>query len=190
MQRQVRPAIRDKYREAQFYLRRMERADDGHAWSDRERLDADEFRYHCSAFCSAVAELHDHAAAAAAAPAFGEWADDDRAAALRAVFDDLSDDRIRVEQTWSADAAAEPTDGETVVWIGADGRQYAVARDALGDATEIGTALSDVGDADAADGTVGITALARAYLSELDAWLWAVEGATDEAAPDPDADGE
>lgn len=156
----------EKYREAQFFCRKLERADDGRRHV-RATTNADAFRCYASAFCSAVDDLHRQAGDR---PSFAAWTDDDAVRDLQSFFEDRRHDvldvttaRVVTETGADTQSARPGTDNPTS------------ARYCLAD-TEAVPAEFVPDDAEA----VPVSSLARAYLDHVEAWL------TDTGPQDPD----
>jgi hypothetical protein len=162
MESETRSPAREKYREAQFFCRKLERSDDG-LGHVRSHTDKDEFRFYVSAFCSAVGDLHRQVGQAGEDdPAFESWVDDDDVRDLHAFFQDRCHDVVEVTTTRQASA------GETDR-IGTSTREpiaSSALRYCLADDSSVPDELvpEDADRAPASD-------LARTYLDHLDSWL-------------------
>jgi len=155
------PPAWEKYREAQFFCRKLERADDG-LGHVRSRTDTDEFRFYCSGFCSAVDDLHRQVTAADDRPSFEAWVDEDATRALHAFFEDRCHDVLDVTTIRQGSPGDEAPIGTTTREpVGADTARYCLAD---GDDVPAELVPDDAEGAPTSD-------LARAYLGHLDAWL-------------------
>lgn len=169
--------VRATYREARFFCRKMRQADDGHR-RRRGHSDAEEFRFYCSAFDSAVADLHRLAEQADSdAPTFTEWADDDRSHARHDLFEDVEREGLIVARRRKpiATDAIEDEEGGAVLVPSGD-LHYCVPRDADED-PPLG-AEHATGDTDGV-ALLPVVDLAAAYLDDVDEWLTARETADD-----------
>ena len=167
MSTEPRPPARDKYREAAFFRQRLERADDGHVRNVRSQTDKDEFRFYCSAFASAVDEIHsqveqaddDH-------PAFEEWVADEPLRDLHRFFRTRADDVFEVHPTRGQDVEeAGSAGGTTTLTVGSTAGTYGLQGQAVPDtlAMEYGDGRDEAG--------LAIADLAETYLDRVDAWL-------------------
>lgn len=170
-----RPA-RAKYREAAFFRRKLARAEDGHLRTDGT-LDADEFQFYCSAFCSATDEIHRQAEATGEDhQSFAEWGDEE-ARALKTFFDAQCHDVVTVQKTWDeqgeSQTEADASTGQTLA--------TPTVRYCTTDAVDVPDALQE--NYGTGDEGVPIADLAAAYLDSLDAWLSEAEASeeTDES---------
>lgn len=159
MSQTTRTPAREKYREAEFFYRKLDRADDGYIRNNHGHRDKDEFRFYWSAFASAVAEIHHHIEETEdEPPAFEDWADD-TGGDLHGFFTDRCRDIVTVERSWhETSSTADGGGGTTGLAVGTAGRNYCVSR-------------ADVPESLDAEGTVPVTDLARTYLDQLDEWL-------------------
>ncbi|MFD1587953.1 hypothetical protein ACFR9U_13280 [Halorientalis brevis] len=170
---------RDKYREAQFFLQRLERADDGHVRNVRSQTDKDEFRYYCSAFASAVDEIHTHVERVDEDhPAFEEWAADRPLRDLHQFFAQRANDVIDVRPADRQEPDSGPR-GTTGLTVESTVGQYCLGDDGVPDtlAMEYGSGRDE--------GGLSVTDLAEAYLDHVDAWLAELDAETNDTdAPD------
>lgn len=164
----------EKYREAQFFCRKLERADDGLSHV-RAHTDTDEFRFYCSAFSHAVDDIHRQAAVTDDRLPFEEWTDDEVPLALHALFQDRCHDVFDVTTTRQESAADEHRIGTTTREpIPPKTMRYCLADD---------SGVSDELIPDDAD-RPPVSDLARAYLDHLDAWLTDTGPESDDEEPE------
>lgn len=174
MQTEQRPPAREKYREAEFFRQRLERADDGHIRNVRSQTDKDEFRFYCSAFASAVEEIHVHVERADEDhPTFEEWAADRPLRDLHQFFDRRADDVIDVRPAGQQESGGGPS-GMTGLTAGTMGETYCLESQTVPD-----TVAMEYGDG--SDGGLSMTELAEAYLDHVDAWLADVNADAEDA---------
>ena len=179
MPTEKRPPTRDKYREAQFFRQRLERADDGHVRNVRSQTDKDEFRFYCSAFASAVEEIHTHVERADEDhPPFEEWAADRPLRDLHQFFAQRANDVIDVRPAGQQDADSG-SGGLTGLTL-----ESTVGRYCLEDRAVPETLAMEYGDG-SDEGGLSVTDLAEAYLAHIDAWLAELE--SDPGSEDADA---
>ena len=169
MPTEKRPPTRDKYREAQFFRQRLERADDGHVRNVRSQTDKDEFRFYCSAFASAVDEDH---------PPSEGWAAARPLRALHQFFAQRANAVIDVRPAGQQDADSG-SGGLTGLTL-----ESTVGRYCLEDRAVPETLAMEYGDGSDEAG-LSVTDLAEAYLAQIDAWLAELE--SDPGSEDADA---